>query len=117
LTLDPAAQLWTDVAGQYDKVSRAGESHPCALSELDVNLSAHTAPVMEPQLALQFPSAPTTWVPARRCAAANALTGVDVLGVSYISGRPTESRFGPEAGIADEASNDSSVRSTAPILE
>ena len=30
------------------QVSRAGESHPCALSELDVNLSAHTAPVMEP---------------------------------------------------------------------
>ena len=48
LAFDPAAQLRADVAGQYDKVSRAGESHPCALSELDVNLSAHTAPVMEP---------------------------------------------------------------------
>jgi hypothetical protein len=32
------------------EVSRAEESHPCALSELDVNLSAHPAPVTEPSL-------------------------------------------------------------------
>ena len=30
------------------RVSSAGESHPHALSEPDVNLSAHPAPIMEP---------------------------------------------------------------------
>jgi hypothetical protein len=32
-----------------DKVSSAGESHPDALSELYMSLSAHTAPTMEPR--------------------------------------------------------------------
>jgi len=30
-------------------VSRPGESHPEALAELDVSLSTHTAPIMEPR--------------------------------------------------------------------
>jgi hypothetical protein len=32
-----------------DKVSSPGELHPEALSELDVSLSTHTAPIMEPR--------------------------------------------------------------------
>jgi len=32
---------------QNDEVSRAGEFHPDALPELDVNLSAHPAPVIK----------------------------------------------------------------------
>jgi hypothetical protein len=32
-----------------DEVSRPGEFHPEALSELDVSLSTHTAPIMEPR--------------------------------------------------------------------
>ena len=55
----------------HHEVSRAGESHPCALAELDVNLSVHPAPVREPDTGLRFPSGPTAWVPARRFAAAN----------------------------------------------
>ena len=31
-------------------VSRPGESHPQALSEPDVNLSAHPAPITQPQV-------------------------------------------------------------------
>ena len=33
----------------YHQVSSAGESHPDALAEPYVNLSAHTAPAMEPR--------------------------------------------------------------------
>ena len=35
--------------GLSDEVSSAGESHPRALSEPYVNLSAHTAPAVEPR--------------------------------------------------------------------
>ena len=34
---------------QYHQVSSPGEFHPEALSELYMNLSAHTAPTMEPR--------------------------------------------------------------------
>lgn len=33
----------------HDPVSSPGESHPQALSEPDVNLSAHPAPIIQPQ--------------------------------------------------------------------
>lgn len=36
-------------AGEDQKVSSPGESHPEALSEPYLNLSAHTAPAMEPR--------------------------------------------------------------------
>jgi len=36
-------------ADQYHQVSSPGELHPEALSELDVSLSTHTAPIMEPR--------------------------------------------------------------------
>jgi len=36
---------------QHDQVSRPGESHPRALSEPYVNLSAHTAPIIQPPAA------------------------------------------------------------------
>jgi hypothetical protein len=35
-------------AAHHHKVSSPGESHPQALSEQDVNLSAHTAPIIQP---------------------------------------------------------------------
>ena len=41
------ARLSHRLAGDYP-VSSPGESHPGALSEPYVNLSAHTAPAMEP---------------------------------------------------------------------
>ena len=34
---------------QHARVSGAGELHPRALAEPDVNLSAHTAPIAEPR--------------------------------------------------------------------
>jgi hypothetical protein len=41
--------------GRSEEVSSPGESHPQALSEPDVNLSAHPAPIIQPQA--QSPSA------------------------------------------------------------
>src|ERR1017187_5154334 len=49
LLFDPAHQPRRLVARQHDKVSRPGESHPEPLSEPYLNLSAHTAPAMEPR--------------------------------------------------------------------
>ena len=36
-------------AAVHQPVSSPGELHPEALSELDVSLSTHTAPIMEPR--------------------------------------------------------------------
>ena len=38
----------TRVVGEQREVSRPGESHPRALAELYVNVSAHTAPIIQP---------------------------------------------------------------------
>src|ERR1700674_4447201 len=61
----------------HHKVSRPGESHPEPLSEPCLNVSAHTAPAMEPrrtpicQCAHNFGSRleirATQWVALRRC--------------------------------------------------
>src|SRR5208282_1110374 len=49
LLLDIPAQVGSQIARQHDKVSSAGESHPDALSEPYLNVSAHTAPAREPR--------------------------------------------------------------------
>ena len=49
LRFDVLAEFRRPLARQRHKVSRPGESHPEPLSEPYVNLSAHTAPAMEPR--------------------------------------------------------------------
>ncbi len=46
----------------YAEVSSPGESHPQALSEPDVNLSAHPAPIIQPQDESPFANVRTTSV-------------------------------------------------------
>src|SRR5450755_400953 len=46
---NPARQTSSLIARQHHEVSSPGESHPEALSEPYLNLSAHTAPAMEPR--------------------------------------------------------------------
>src|SRR5438128_9452801 len=46
---NPARQTSLLIARQHHEVSRPGESHPEPLSEPYLNVSAHTAPAMEPR--------------------------------------------------------------------
>ena len=50
------------VAGPYHESSSPGESHPQALTEPDVNLSAHPAPIVQSQVEFQFATSRTGWV-------------------------------------------------------
>jgi hypothetical protein len=45
----PSLNAGIDVTGHHHEVSSPGESHPQALLEPDVNLSAHPAPIIQPQ--------------------------------------------------------------------
>ena len=49
-------------AAEYDESSSPGESHPQALTEPDVNLSAHPALIVQSQVEFQFAKARTSWV-------------------------------------------------------
>jgi len=47
---------------QDHESSSPGESHPRALPEPDVNLSAHPAPIVQSQVEFQFATSPADWV-------------------------------------------------------
>ena len=66
----------TLVAEHQNKVSSPGESHPQALSEPGVNLSAHRAPIIQPTAKSPFSSARTAGVRDERSAPANTPPGV-----------------------------------------
>ena len=55
--------------GKTDRVSSPGEPHPEALAEPHVNVSAHTAPIIQPGRVHQVASVQTArvgiWLPAR----------------------------------------------------
>ncbi len=55
--LDPGQFAIRSASCEHDEVSRPGESHPRALAEPYVNLSAHTAPLIQPQV--EFPADPS----------------------------------------------------------
>ena len=56
-----------------DESSSAGESHPHALTDPDVNLSAHPAPLIQPPAALPVASARINSALAGQCVPANGL--------------------------------------------
>ena len=69
----PGITLMTE--HEYE-VSSPGESHPQALSEPGVNLSAHRAPIIQPTAKSPFSSARTAGVRDERSAPANTPPGV-----------------------------------------
>jgi hypothetical protein len=70
----------------HDEVSSAGELHPHALAEPYVNVSAHTAPIIQPQVAPPaFASGQTAQAHDEQCVQANARLGGDVVSASCIS--------------------------------
>jgi hypothetical protein len=75
----------------HDEVSSAGELHPHALAEPYVNVSAHTAPIIQPQVApLTFASGQTTQDHDEQCLQANVRLGDDAVSASCISAWPSE---------------------------
>ena len=50
------------IAKPNHESSSPGESHPQALTEPDVNLSAHPAPIVQSQVEFQFATSRTGWV-------------------------------------------------------
>jgi len=58
-------------------VSSPEESHPRALAEPDVNLSAHPAPIIEPQLQNRLANAQKDWAVGARGAQPIGAPGVD----------------------------------------
>lgn len=70
-------------------MSSPGESHPQALSEPDVSLSTHPAPIVQPEVASQaFASEQTSGVAGEPPDRASALLSADDLADSYISSWP-----------------------------
>ena len=65
------------VLHQNDEVSSPGESHPQALSEPDVNLSAHPAPIIQPQAQSPSSSGQKVAVRVLRPSPANILPAGD----------------------------------------
>ena len=70
--------------------SSPGESHPQALAEPYVNVSAHTAPIIQPRVEGQaIASGQTGWALAERDDPASTPLGVDDLVTACISASPT----------------------------
>src|SRR5215510_2155966 len=92
-----------------DKSSSAGESHPRALSEPDVNLAAHPAPIVQPQAVPPSASAQRGAAAVGQSARANGWLGVDGLSASCISAWPS----GPESGPGPGRSHTTLICSTA----
>src|SRR5690242_16451733 len=84
-----------------DKSSSAGESHPHALTDPDVNLAAHPAPIVQPQAVPPSANAQRGAAAVGQSAQANAWPGVDGLSASYISAWPNGPESGPGLGRSD----------------
>ena len=85
---------------QNDESSSAGESHPHALTEPDVNLSAHPAPIVQP-LTEETANGQTTLAVSALCALSNAAPSAYGLPVSCISSLPTSPIFYQSVGRSD----------------
>src|SRR5215831_18262832 len=68
--------------------SSAGESHPHALTDPDVNLSAHPAPIVQPQAVPPSANAQRGAAAVGQSARANGSLGADGLSASCISAWP-----------------------------
>ena len=75
--IDHHGQIQEAGPGGNVGVSSPEESHPQALAEPDVNLSAHPAPIIEPQLQDRLASAQTDSVVGARGAQPIGAPGVD----------------------------------------
>src|SRR5262249_3823025 len=71
-----------------DKSSGAGESHPHALTDPDVNLSAHPAPIVQPQAVPPSANAQRGAAAVGHSARATGSLGADGLSASCISAWP-----------------------------
>ena len=78
----------------HDPVSSPGESHPQALSEPDVNLSAHPAPIIQPQAKSPSASGQRAGGRVSRFSPASIRPYADGDLASCISFEPTESVLG-----------------------
>src|SRR5512147_2582319 len=85
-----------------DAESRAGESHPHALAELCMNLSTHTAPIIQP-LAARASSEQTTEAGFALRAPTSAELAEDAHAASCTSAPPTGPRPGPRGAKWDRA--------------
>jgi len=70
LTLPPT-YLQFHIGHVVEESSSAGESHPHALPEPDVNLSIHPALIAQPSVASPFANGQIDWVPSLQCALTN----------------------------------------------
>ena len=91
--------------------SSAGESHPHALTESDVSLSAHPALIVQPNHT-QNASEQTAMVGDVLYASAIAVPRADVLVSVCISDLPTSTKAYPGAKELDKALNDSNCHSS-----
>jgi len=67
----PPTKSESDTILDVGESSSAGESHPHALPEPDVNLSIHPALIAQPSVASPFANGQIDWVPSLQCALTN----------------------------------------------
>ena len=74
-SLDPQkiapTTLHSNIPLEDKESSSAGEFHPHALPEPDVNLSIHPALIVQPLAASPFANGQIDWVPSLQCARTN----------------------------------------------
>jgi len=74
----PPTNLQSKIVLGSNGSSSAGEFHPHALTEPDVNLSIHPALIVQPSVASPFANGQIGWVPSQQCALTNRLPSVHV---------------------------------------
>ena len=82
--------------------SRPRESHPQPLTDTDVNVSAHPAPIVQPLVLHLVSSEGTCGLLGLISFLASALPSVDVLSTFYTSSLPTLRVANLDAGILDK---------------
>src|SRR5215471_12983827 len=98
-----------------EKSSSAGESHPRALSDPDVNLAAHPAPIVQPQAVPPAANAQRGAAAVGQSVRANGWPAVDGPSASCISAWPSGPESGPGPGRSDTTPICSTAHNTAPI--
>src|SRR5262249_28105429 len=113
---------WSGIGFQYfpcwgrdHTSSSARGSHPRALTDPDMNLSAHPAPIVQPQAVPPSANAQRGAAAGGPPGRANAWPDADDPSASCISAWPNGPKSGPGLGRSDTAPICSTAHNTAPI--
>ena len=97
--------------------SRPGEFHPQALTDPDVNVSAHPALTVQPPSCAASANGPTAWGCGKQCPAPSALPVFDVAADVCISTSPIARDIGRDGVVSGKAPICSTDHSSSSSLE